>query len=127
MTGLYQKALEVLPLQLTVVDDGLTALARLLHEPFDFVIVGRELKEFNGMALMVAVRAAEARNQNIPAILVSSKRGSIPDQARFSAPLFTRPETRRKPGRHSAGDVAGVKSLAVPLPNRAWDLLHYGT
>ncbi len=87
MTGLYQKALETLPLQLTVVDDGLTALARLLHEPFDFVIVGRELKELNGLALMIAVRAAKARNQDIPAILVSSKRGSLPDQARFSATL----------------------------------------
>jgi chemotaxis protein histidine kinase CheA len=87
MAGLYQKALEALPLQLTVVDDGLTALARLLHEPFDFVIVGRELRELNGMALMAALRAGEARNQNIPAILVSSKRDAIPDQVRFSATL----------------------------------------
>jgi chemotaxis protein histidine kinase CheA len=87
MAGLYQKALETLPLQLTVVDDGLTALARLLHEPFDFVIVGGELKELNGLALMAALRTAEARNQNIPAILVSSKRDAVPEHARFSAAL----------------------------------------
>jgi CheY-like chemotaxis protein len=87
MAGLYQKALETLPLQLTVVDDGLTALACLLHEPYDFVIVGGELKELNGMALMTAVRTAEARNQHIPAILVSSKRDAIPEHARFSAIL----------------------------------------
>lgn len=87
MAGLYQKVLEDMPLQLTVVDDGLTALTRLLHEPYDFVIVGRELRELNGLALMAALRTAEARNQNIPAILVSSKRCSIPDHARFSATL----------------------------------------
>lgn len=87
MAGLYQKALEALPLQLTVVDNGLTALGRLLHEPFDFVIVGGELKDLNGMALMTAVRAAQARNQSIPAILVSSKRDTIPEYARFSASI----------------------------------------
>ncbi|MDP2441392.1 MAG: Hpt domain-containing protein [Rhodoferax sp.] len=87
MTGLYQKTLEALPLQLTVVGDGLTALARLLHEPFDFVIVGRELRVLNGMALMAALRATETRNQHIPAILVSSKRGEVLDHARFSAAL----------------------------------------
>lgn len=87
MAGLYQKALEALPLQLTVVDNGLTALGRLLHEPFDFVIVGGELKELNGLALMAALRTAQARNQNIPAILVSSRSDPIPKHAGFNATL----------------------------------------
>ena len=87
MSGLYQKALEALPLQLTVVDNGLTALGRLLHEPFDFVIVGGELKELNGLALMAALRAAQARNQNIPAFLVSTRSDLIPQQAGFTATL----------------------------------------
>ena len=87
MAGLYQKALEALPVQLTVVNNGMAALARLLNEPFDFVIVGRELRELNGMALMAALRTAQARNQNIPAILVSSKHDAIPDHVRFSAVL----------------------------------------
>ncbi|HQT32311.1 MAG TPA: Hpt domain-containing protein [Thiobacillus sp.] len=87
MAGLYQKALETLPLQLTVIDNGLTALGRLLHEPFDFVIVGGELKELNGMALMAALRTAQARNQSIPAILVSSRSDPIPNHAGFSATL----------------------------------------
>ncbi len=87
MAGLCQKALEALPLQLTVASDGMTALAQLLHEPFDFVIVGRELKELNGIALMAALQAAQARNKNIPAILVSSKRDAVPDHVRFSATL----------------------------------------
>lgn len=87
MAGLYQKALEALPLQLTVIDNGLAALGRLLHEPFDFVIVGGELKELNGMALMAALRTAQARNQSIPAILVSSRHDPIPNHAGFSATL----------------------------------------
>jgi chemotaxis protein histidine kinase CheA len=87
MAGLYQKALETLPLQLTVVDNGLMALGRLLHEPFDFIIVGGELKELNGMAMMAALRTAHARNQHVPAILISSRRDSIPNHAGFSATL----------------------------------------
>jgi chemotaxis protein histidine kinase CheA len=87
MAGLYQKALETLPLQLTVVDNGLMALGRLLHEPFDFVIVGGELKELNGLAMMAALRTAHARNQHVPAILISSRRDSIPNHAGFSVTL----------------------------------------
>lgn len=85
MAGLYQQALATLPLQLTVVDNGLAALERLLHEPFDFVIVGRELKELNGIALMAALRASQTRNQKIPALLLSSRRDAIPEHAGFNA------------------------------------------
>ncbi|MDP3420779.1 MAG: Hpt domain-containing protein [Thiobacillus sp.] len=85
LAGFYQQALATLPLQLTVVDNGLTALERLLHEPFDFVIVGRELKELNGIAMMAALRASQTRNQKIPALLVTSRRDAIPDHAGFNA------------------------------------------
>lgn len=88
MSKFYQQILADLPLQLTMVDNGMTALERLLHEPFDFVIVGRETKELNGIALMVAVRAAQVRNHNIPAILVSSKLDAIPGHAGFKAAIL---------------------------------------
>lgn len=88
MAGFHQKALDGLKLQLMVEKNGLTALERLLHEHFDFVIVGRELDELNGIALMAALRASHMRNQNIPAILVSSRAGAIPDHVNFSAILF---------------------------------------
>ena len=81
----YQLTLAALPVQLTVVDNGLSALERLLHEPFDFVIVGRELKELNGIALMAALRASMTRNQNIQALLVTSQRDAIPAHAGFTA------------------------------------------
>lgn len=88
MVNLYEKALGSLPVQLTVADDGLKALGLLLHEPFDFVIVGRELKELNGIALMLALRAAQARNHRIPALLVSSNQTGIPDAADFEVVLL---------------------------------------
>jgi CheY-like chemotaxis protein len=88
MSKFYQQVLIGLPLQLTVVDNGMTALERLLHEPFDFVIVGRETKELNGIALMAAVRATQVRNHNIPAILISSKLDAIPGHAGFKAAIL---------------------------------------
>lgn len=85
MSRLYQQALHTLPVKLTVVDNGIAALERLLHEHYDFVIVGREVKDLNGIAVMVALRASQARNQNIRAILVSSKAGEVPEHAKFYA------------------------------------------
>lgn len=78
MARIYQKAMDGLPLQVTVVDNGLMALERLVREPFDFAIVGRELKELNGIALMAALRTSQGLNHNIPAIMVSSNRDGIP-------------------------------------------------
>lgn len=84
MVQVFKQALETLPLQLTVEDNGLSGLSRLLHESYDLVIVGRETKELNGIALMAAVRTARVRNHGIPAILVSSKNDAVPAYAGFS-------------------------------------------
>jgi chemotaxis protein histidine kinase CheA len=88
MAALYQQALGEMPLQLTLVDNGLAALERLLQEHYDFVIVGREVRELNGIAMIVALRSSQVRNQNIPAILVSSKLDSVPDYAGFGATIL---------------------------------------
>ncbi len=85
MVEVFKRALEVLPLQLTVEENGLTALSLLLHESFDLVIVGREIKGLNGIALMAAVRASQVRNRGIPAILVSSKAVAVADYVGFIA------------------------------------------
>lgn len=87
MVQFYQQALKDFPLQLFPVDNGLSALERLLHEHYDFVIVGREMKELNGVAMVVALRSSQVLNQNIPAILVSSKLGSVPAYANFAATI----------------------------------------
>jgi chemotaxis protein histidine kinase CheA len=87
MTSIYQQALDGMPVQLSMVDNGLTALERLLREPFDFVVVGRELKELNGIALIAALRASQSVNRDIPVVLVSSNHAGIPEHARFNAIL----------------------------------------
>jgi CheY-like chemotaxis protein/HPt (histidine-containing phosphotransfer) domain-containing protein len=84
MVAYYRQALHALPLQLTSVDSGLAALERLLHEHYDFLIVGRELKDLNGIAMVAALRSSQLNNQDIPAILVSSKLGAVPEHAGFS-------------------------------------------
>lgn len=85
MSGLYKQALQELPVQLVIEANGLVALERLLHEPFDFVVVGREINGLNGIAVMSAVRANKARNKDIPAIMVSSTSDGIPELANFGA------------------------------------------
>ena len=85
LAGLYREALASLPVLAVVEPDGLAALEHLLREPFDLVIVGRELKTLNGIALMAAVRAAEGRNRNVPAILLSSQSATVPAHAGFEA------------------------------------------
>jgi HPt (histidine-containing phosphotransfer) domain-containing protein/CheY-like chemotaxis protein len=92
MSGFYQQLLQALPLHLSLEPNGLTALARLLNEPFDIVIVGREITELNGIALMAALRASRTPNQHIPALLITSKLDAIPDHARFNA-ILTRDPT----------------------------------
>lgn len=88
MAAMYQQLLAEFPVQLTLVENGLSALERLLHEHYDFVIVGRELKELNGIAMIVALRSSQVRNQLIPAVLVSSKLDSVPDYAGFKATIL---------------------------------------
>jgi CheY-like chemotaxis protein/HPt (histidine-containing phosphotransfer) domain-containing protein len=70
---LCHDALEGLPCTLTVVNDGVQALQRLLQEKFDFVITSKELPQLNGIALTCAVRSAETANSDIRAILLTSK------------------------------------------------------
>jgi len=82
MKRISQKALEGLPVRITPVDNGLTALERLLHEPFDLLILGRELKELDGVAVLAALRASQTRNRNITAVLLTSNRDDIPEFAR---------------------------------------------
>lgn len=68
-----QHALSSLPVVVTVVDNGLTALERLLNEKFDILISSKELPVLNGVALASAVRYAEGINEEIYAVLLTSK------------------------------------------------------
>ena len=72
IAAMCQNALADLPLQLTLIDDGLKALERLLHEKYDFIITARTLKTINGVALISALRASETVNKNIKVIMLTS-------------------------------------------------------
>jgi len=62
-----------------MVDNGIAALDRLLHQPFELLIIARELGALSGTALVAALRESHCRNRGIPVILVSSSREAIPE------------------------------------------------
>lgn len=88
MARVIQTALADQPIQFTIVSNGLEALSRLVHESFDFVIVGRELPDLNGIAVISALRNAQCKNQNLPVILVTSNRDNIPDHTHINVVML---------------------------------------
>lgn len=83
MRGLYQQILHDQPLQISVVDNGMAALDRLLHQPFDLFIAARELDGLNALAVVAALRESNRHNRDIPVILVSSSRDALPAHLRI--------------------------------------------
>mgnify|MGYP000217944295 CR=1 FL=1 len=76
MSRLYQDSLRSLPIDITVIEDGLDALGWLLREKYDFVIMGAETKSLNGTALLYALRSAGGINRDIKTIMVTSREKS---------------------------------------------------
>jgi len=81
-----QNVLQAYPIEVTIVNDGMEALQRLLSEKFDLLITSYEIHSLNGLALISAIRTAETINQNIKSVLITSKqkkvftRGCKPDK-----------------------------------------------
>lgn len=57
------------------------------RETFSFAIIGRELQELNGIAVIAALRASRSANHDIPVVLVTSSRDTLPELARVSSIL----------------------------------------
>lgn len=76
MTLLLQRLLGEYRTRVTVVQDGLLALQRLLHEPFDLLIVAAELQHLTGQALIAALQLNQGVNARTPVILLTSKADS---------------------------------------------------
>ena len=76
MSHLYQDSLSSLPVDISVIEDGLVALGWLLREKYDFVIMGAETKSLNGTALLYALRAAGGINRDIKTIMITSREKS---------------------------------------------------
>lgn len=65
------------PIHFTLVQDGVTALDRLMHEPFDILLTGMEIPRLNGAALISALRLSKGLNSHIKTVLVTA--GDIPE------------------------------------------------
>lgn len=73
-----EKEFASLPLNLTVIKNGMVALERLLTEKYDFLITSKELPVLNGIALICALRKSESKNAKIPCIVTTSKDNPLP-------------------------------------------------
>jgi chemotaxis protein histidine kinase CheA len=78
MVRIYEAALAPLPVQLSVVNNGLAALELLTREAFDFAIIGGELQNLNGAGVIAAIQASSGINHDLPFMLVTSKSDGIP-------------------------------------------------
>ena len=107
MTALYQSALARQPIQLSVEQDGMVALNRLLHERFDVLIMGAETRTLNGLGVLYALRAANGINRRIHVILISSR-----ERRNFA------------PGLEPDGLVPRGPELAPQLANAVAELAH---
>lgn len=87
MRTLYQSILANESVKITAVDNGLSALEALLREPFDIVIIGRELSDMDGAAVAATLRTTRGKNRDLPVILVTSNPAGLPDSARLAAVL----------------------------------------
>jgi chemotaxis protein histidine kinase CheA len=72
MAKLCQKTLQRNSARLSLVTDGLSALQNLVHDRFDLLVIGRELSQLNGIAVVAALRMSNNINSNIPVILLTS-------------------------------------------------------
>lgn len=75
---LYQGAIDAQSMQLVMMESGMAALERMLHEPFDLLVISRELPDLNAIAVVAALRESRCRNSKLPVILVSSNPAPVP-------------------------------------------------
>ena len=75
---LYKDVFAGKPIQCVMMEKGLATLERMLHEPFDLLVISRELPDLNAIAVVAALRESRCRNSNIPVILISSNPSPVP-------------------------------------------------
>lgn len=81
----YQEIFASRSIHTVMLNSGLAALERLLHEPFDMLVVSRELPDLNATALVAALRESGGRNKDIPVVMVSSNSAPVPAYLRIDA------------------------------------------
>lgn len=85
MQGVFRSALDAFGVKVIVADTGMQALVRLVHEPIDLLVVGNELNELGGQAVIAALRESHGRNHNIPVVLVKSANSPLSDHIKVTA------------------------------------------
>ncbi|MBI3902953.1 MAG: Hpt domain-containing protein [Nitrosomonadales bacterium] len=88
MSRVYRSVLTERAIRITMVSNGLEALSRLLHEPFDLAIIGRELPDLNGIAVISALRNSQCQNKNMPVVFVTSNSDNIPEHTHIDDVLI---------------------------------------
>jgi chemotaxis protein histidine kinase CheA len=83
MAKLCQKALAGHQAHVTLVQDGLTALEHLTRDHYDLLVLGKELAQLNGIAVVAALRLANHRNSQLPVVLLTSNLTDIPSHVRI--------------------------------------------
>lgn len=73
MCLLLQQFLAGYQVRVTLMQDGILALQRLIHEPVDLLIVAAELQNLKGPALISALQMNQGMNAKTPVILLTSK------------------------------------------------------
>ena len=64
--------------KLSTMAAGIAALERMLREPFDLLVISRELPDLNAVAVVAALRESRSRNSDIPVVLVSNNPAPVP-------------------------------------------------
>jgi len=71
-TLMLQQILRPCSIKLTVMNDGLVALSRLLFVKYDLLIISKEIPSLSGTALVNSLRTTNCLNKNIKIIMLSS-------------------------------------------------------
>jgi CheY-like chemotaxis protein len=96
-------------MQVVMMERGLPALERMLHEPFDLLVISRELPDLNAIAVVAALRESRSRNSDIPVILVSSNPAPVPKHLTIHAIVRRDPQLMPTLTRHVAESLSQVR------------------
>ena len=103
---LYKDMFTDRSMQVFMMGSGMATLERMLHAPFDLLVISRELPDLNAIAVVAALRESRCRNSNIPVILVSSNPAPVPAHLGISAIVRRDPKLLPTLSRHIAETLA---------------------
>ncbi|MEI8156966.1 MAG: Hpt domain-containing protein [Burkholderiales bacterium] len=106
LRSLYKDMFASQSIQVFMMESGLATLERMLHAPFDLLVISRELPDLNAIAVVAALRESRCRNSDIPVILVSSNPAPVPQHLNISAIVRRDPKLLPTLSRHVTETLA---------------------